>query len=156
MERVISAYFDAYDPERRLVGEDLALDRRYLAELVFKDAALLQMLNQIVHPEVKRYIMAEIEQKKQMEYAYFFLEAALLIEDGYESICDELWYIYVPEELRIERLMASRGYSREKCIGIMRNQKDDTFYRQHCQYTIQNSGELVFVKKQIKELLKQV
>lgn len=39
------------------------------------------------------------------------LEAALLIEEHYDEICDELWYIYTTEENRRARLKASRGYS---------------------------------------------
>ncbi|MFQ8841892.1 MAG: dephospho-CoA kinase [Clostridium fessum] len=35
---------------------------------------------------------------------------------------DEIWYVYTSVENRIKRLMASRGYSEEKCRGIMANQ----------------------------------
>ena len=49
----------------------------------------------------------------------FVIEAALLIEDHYERICDELWYVRTGEEIRRKRLMASRGYTAEKAGEII-------------------------------------
>ena len=42
------------------------------------------------------------------------VEAALLLEDHYDAFCDKVWYIHTDQEIRIERLMSSRGYTREK------------------------------------------
>ena len=50
------------------------------------------------------------------------MEAALLIEEKYDEICDELWYIYADEEVRKERLIEGRGYSEKKVREIMANQ----------------------------------
>ena len=47
------------------------------------------------------------------------LEAALLIEEHYDEICDELWYIYTTEENRRARLKASRGYSDAHVNGCL-------------------------------------
>lgn len=41
------------------------------------------------------------------------VEAALLLEDHYDAFCDKVWYIHTDQEIRIERLMSSRGYTRE-------------------------------------------
>ena len=69
------------------------------------------------------------------------LEAALLIEEGYDQILDELWYVYAPEQLRLKRLEESRGYSMEKSLSIMRGQKSDIEFRKHCRRIIDNGGE---------------
>ena len=61
----------------------------------------------------------ELEQKKG-EIDFLFLEAALLIEEGYGKICDELWYIYVKDSVRRARLKQSRGYSDEKIVKVER------------------------------------
>ena len=56
------------------------------------------------------------------------MEAALLIEEKYDEICDELWYIYADEEVRKERLIEGRGYSEKKVREIMANQlSEDEF-----------------------------
>lgn len=148
--RIVEAFSDA------ILDETGEIDRAKLSTMVFHKAERLEQLNNIVHPEVKDYIQAEIRHHRQMgNTAYFVIEAALLIEDGYTSICDELWYIYASEELRITRLMESRGYSREKCEAVMHNQSTDAFYRKHCDYCIENGNDLDNTKKQIDELLKK-
>lgn len=82
----------------------------------------LRMMNGIVHPAVKEYIKKAIKREEENETNIFIVEAALLIEDKYDEICDELWYIYADEETRMERLKQNRGYSEEKCRSIFRNQ----------------------------------
>ncbi len=52
---------------------------------------------------------------------YFFFEAALLLEDHYEEVCDELWYIYASEDERRMRLKRDRGYTDEKIDRIFAN-----------------------------------
>jgi dephospho-CoA kinase len=68
------------------------------------------------------------------------LEAALLIEEHYDAILDELWYIYTNEANRRARLAASRGYSDEKIDGIFRSQLKEEEYRAHCSVVIDNNG----------------
>lgn len=131
------------------------IDRNRLSALVFQQPARLEQLNRIVHPAVKSYILDQISICRSAETVeYFVIEAALLIEDGYTAICDEIWYIYAPDTIRIERLMQSRGYSREKCEQIMRNQASDSFYRSHSTRIIENQRSVSDIKKQIQELLK--
>ena len=56
------------------------------------------------------------------------MEAALY-DDEHNAMFDEIWYVYTSVENRIKRLMASRGYSEEKCRGIMANQASEDDYR---------------------------
>jgi dephospho-CoA kinase len=77
------------------------------------------------------------------------VEAALLIENGYDKIVDELWYVYASEESRRLRLKASRGYSDEKIDDILGKQLDDATFREHCSFVIDNSGELSKASEQI-------
>lgn len=151
--RIIDTFKDSAMQES-LMSEDQTINRSVLAGLVFSDEEKLKQLNAIVHPEVKQYILSEIEEKKAEDIPLFVIEAALLIEDGYEAICDELWYIYAPEEVRIKRLMAKRGYTIDKCRSVIENQAPETFYRRHCKYVIDNTDDIENIKKLVKELLK--
>ena len=69
-------------------------------------------------------------------------EVALLIEEGYGEICDELWYIYASEEVRRKRLKSSRGYSDEKIDSIFASQLKEAEYRRHCKEVIDNDGDI--------------
>lgn len=138
-----------------VLREDGSIDKGKMAAAIFSDERLLRQVNEIIHPAVKAYILAEIEKERAAGTKdAFFLEAALLIEDGYEQILDELWYIYADEGVRRERLKASRGYSEEKIEQIFSSQLSEQEFRKHCKVVIDNSRSLSDTYMQIEESLK--
>ena len=123
---------------------DGSLDRALLADTVFADKEMLVKLNAIIHPAVKKRITAQLAYERQKkEVPFCVIEAALLLEDGYDQICDEIWYVYTKPDIRMKRLAVSRGYSDEKTQQIMSNQPDDGIYRKNCKFVIDNSGDIV-------------
>ena len=141
-----------------ILGADGEIDPAAMAAVIFEDGneELLKDVNRIVHPAVKKRILKMIrEAKRKGIYDHFFIEAALLIEDGYEKIVDELWYIYADEEVRRQRLKDSRGYSDDKIRDIMDSQSTDEVFRQHCSVVIDNSGSIGDTKKQLEAVIKQ-
>ena len=100
---------------------------------------------------MKDYIRRAIENEKKQGTSYVFIEAALLIEDHYDEICDELWYIYADERVRRDRLRRDRNYSDEKIDGIMENQLSEEEFSEHCDFEVDNSGEFEDTKKQIDQ-----
>lgn len=130
------------------------LNRKRLAEIIFADDEKRERLNEIVHPAVKEYILKEVEKERRSgSMDYVILEAALLIEDGYDQICDELWYVYVTEENRRQRLIENRGYSDEKIDQMFAAQLSEGEYRRHCRVIIDNNGPIVQVYLQLAQLL---
>ena len=141
--------FGRYDIWR----EDGSINRPKLAEILFSDEKKRQILNGIVHPAVKEYILGEVEKERQKGYyEYVILEAALLIEDHYDAVCDELWYVYASEKTRKKRLMADRGYSEQKVEQIFAAQLSEECYRANCQVVIDNDRDEAYVLEQIKQL----
>ena len=139
---------------QEILTEDGRIDKNKMAAKIFGDRDLLLQVNGIVHPAVKTYITEAIsEAKLKGKPEYIFIEAALLIEDGYVKIVDEMWYIHADEAVRRNRLRQSRGYSDEKIDRIMQGQlPEEEFYR-HCPVVIENSGTLEDVYRQIDEKL---
>ena len=134
-----------------ILCEDGSIDKGKMAARIFASEELLEKVNQIVHPAVKEMILNEIrETKKEGKADFFFLEAALLIEGGYLNIVDEMWYIYAREEVRRNRLKASRNYSDEKIDAIMKAQLTEEGFRQNCTVTIDNSDGLEKAYRQIE------
>ena len=85
----------------RVQRKDGSIDRAKVAAVVFADKGKLEALNKIVHPAVKKEILSRITQSREQGYSYFFLEVALLFEDHYDAICDDLWYIYADESVQL-------------------------------------------------------
>ncbi len=124
-----------------ILAEDGSIDRKKEAELIYRDEELRKKVNAVIHPAVTERILKIIEEERRLNRVeYLFIEAALLIENGYDKICDELWYIYASEETRRSRLKASRGYSDEKISGIFASQLPEEEYRRACSFAIDNNG----------------
>lgn len=138
-----------------VLNEDGTIDKAKMAQEIFADAALLEQVNAIIHPAVKRYILSEIGTQQALgEQDFLFIEAALLIEDGYLNIVDEMWYIYAREDVRRARLKSSRGYTDEKIDAIMSSQLAEEEFRSACSVVIDNSGSLTDSFKQIDKILR--
>ena len=109
-----------------------------------------------MHPVVKEYILAQIEEQKRMGLLDFVvIEAALLIEDNYDEICDELWYVRTSEEIRKKRLMRSRGYTQEQVEQMFASQLSDEEYRKNCQVIIENNGTREETFYQVAQAIKE-
>lgn len=152
--RLMSKECEAYDAVvaefgRGILSEETGeIDRRKLGGIVFNDNGKLQKLNDIVHPIVKKKILSMIDDASKgillndrgEKINLFIIEAAVLIEDGYSKICDAICYIHTDTEVRIKRLGASRGLSREKSLSVINSQSSDEFYRENSDYIIDNSS----------------
>ncbi len=134
-----------------VLGEDLELIRSEIAKIVYTNPDKLQALDQIIHPQVRSFIERSIKDAKQEEIAVFVLEAALLLEEHYDEICDEVWFIFADEEIRIRRLAAGRGYSEEKAKAIIANQLSEETFRSRCDAVIDNSSDFVKTIEQIED-----
>ncbi len=115
------------------------IDREHLARQVYCDPDQLRRLNGIVHPLVLSEIRNRISERDRSRL--FVLETALLFETGCDRLCDEVWGVVTEDEIRIRRLMDSRGYTREKAESIMRNQHSNAALRTLCQRVLVNDGE---------------
>ena len=152
---------DCYYALVELLSEDeLAangeIDKAKMALKIFEDESLRERVNAIVHPAVKRYILSQIEEERTLgNVDFFFIEAALLIEDGYDLICDELWYVYADEAVRRERLRRSRGYTDAKIDKIIEAQSSDAVFRKYCSEVIENNGDLSETRRQVIRALSE-
>ncbi len=136
--------------------EDGHFDRIKLAAVIFSDEVKREQLNAIVHPAVKEYVKQQLlEERTQGQLQLLVLEAALLIEEHYDEICDELWYINTSRENRRVRLKESRGYSDAKVDQIFASQLSEEEYERHCKVVIDNNGLPEQTFAQIDEALRR-
>lgn len=136
-----------------ILDEDGTIRREILAEIVFRDEDAMEDLNGIVHPEVLEHIRDYISRKNQKQ-GVILLESAILFESHLDEFCDEIWYVFVPEEIRRKRLLDNRGYSEEKSRSIMRKQRDSQYFRCHCHKEIPNDGTKESVLETLRSLAK--
>lgn len=135
-----------------ILDRDGSLDRKAFARRIFTDEKALDMVNQVIHPMTWKKILEMLEQEPCPVTA---VEAALFNEES-RSLCRHLVFIDTSEENRILRLMEGRGYSREKCLDIMKNQPDRAYFLQLSDYVIDNNGSLEAVRSQVRRMMEEV
>lgn len=139
-----------------ILAPDKSIDKQKMARIIFADKDLLYKVNNIVHPAVKAFIVKTIEDKRiEGRLDFLFIEAALLIEDGYDAIVDDLWYIHSDVDVRRDRLKSTRAYSDEKIDEIIQKQLSEEEFRKHCKVIIDNSGSFIAACKQIDEKMEE-
>lgn len=137
-----------------ILSEDGTINRSKLAAIIFEDKEKRLKINELTHPRVLEEVLAEIARVKEQNLApYVVVETALMIEAGYDFICDEVWYVHAPEDMRRERLKSERNYSDEKIDIIFSNQSKEDDFRARFPKTIENIGDISFVEAQIDKLL---
>ena len=139
-------------------GEDILnekgeLDRPKLAGIVFSDEKELDALNGIVHPAVKEEILRKLRGEERKSTNLVLIESAILNKVDYQSFCDEVWYIYVEESIRKQRLIYARGYSSQKVDEIMAAQMSKKEYLQNSDRVIDNSSSFEETKDQLDEII---
>lgn len=139
-----------------ILNEKDELDRGKLSDIVFNDPAELEVLNEIVHPAVWEEVNRLVEHEKRKNTNLFFLESAVLIETKYMDICDELWYIYVEESARRNRLYYSRGYDNKKINEIAAAQLPKEEFLKNCDRVIDNSGVFEETMQQLDKIVREL
>lgn len=134
-----------------ILDESGELDRQKLATIVFSDPKKTEQINAIIHPAV----IARIHEKEEIlrtegSADFFFIEAALLIECGFNDYVDEMWYIYADSSIRRKRLKEARGYTDEKIDRIMALQLSEEEFRANSDFVVDNSGSLEDTYEQIR------
>ena len=150
---------ECYEPVIELFGEwvvkeDGSLNRSMIGDIVFDSPAMLKKLDDIIHPAVKKYILREIEKSKKEDTKFFFIEAAILLEEKYDEICDEVWYIYCEKEVRMERLRRDRGYSDEQIRQRMENQLSEEEFQARCDFQLYNDEDVAHTYLQIERRMR--
>ena len=134
-----------------LVNADGSLNRSKLYERAFLGDRV-EDLNACVHPKVRIYVEERIASLRASEFeGLVLIEAALLIEAGYKDICDELWYVHAPVEMRRARLKANRGYSDERVDSVMAEQASEELFFSQSDFVVYNDSSQEECEKHIVE-----
>lgn len=99
---------------RDIVADDGTIDRRALSAKVFAEGSSLKRLTDIVWPAIRDLAQTEIENVRRCEPdRTIVLEAAVLLEAGWQDFVDEVWVAVVDVETAIRRTMKRDGLDRE-------------------------------------------
>jgi len=137
-----------------ILDMDGGIDKKALAQAVFKDPEALQFLESVIHPLVGEKVQAFLEDRSQ-ESPFRAVLVPLLFEAVTEDRYDEIWAVTVTPEIKLmERLMARGGISEEEIQKRMARQLTQSEKARRADRLIDNSGTPKETCRQVAEALK--
>jgi len=112
----------------------------YVASRVFQDKTLLEGLNRIVHPAVRRDAELWATQQILQTHRPVFLESAILFESGFDSLCERIVVVTAPEDIRVSRVVNRDQTNIDKVRARIRAQMNDTERSRRADLTVVNDG----------------
>ncbi|GAA1444217.1 dephospho-CoA kinase [Nocardiopsis tropica] len=128
------------------------LDRPRLGELVFADADRLAALNAIVHPLVARRSAELMEEAVAAGVEVVVYDVPLLVENGLGPLYDVVVVVDAPDEVRVERVVRSRGVPREQVWARIRAQADRDARLAAADLVVDNSGTPQELRERVARL----
>jgi dephospho-CoA kinase len=118
---------------------DGSLDRRRLASLAFADSESTAALNAITHRHILAYCRRWLDMLRVDGAPAAIIDAPQLYESGFDAECDAVIAVVADCELRISRILARDGITREQAEQRLSRQHDDGFFRAHADFIIENN-----------------
>lgn len=126
-----------------------ALNRAYIANIVFNNKNKLAILNAIVHPVVNEHLQSFIKNNINKEYILY--ENAILFENGSNSFCDKIITVTAPENTRIQRVVKRDNSTIDAVKNRIKNQWPQSKKSLQSHYIIENVT-LTKTKEQVSKI----
>ena len=137
----------------RFLDDGGAINRRRLREEMFRNAALKELLESILHPLVFKKIKETAEQTPQ---AAVIAEVPLLFESGRHQLFDIVISVFSPQELVLERVVERDAVSPEAVLGVIAAQMPPEEKSRRADYVIENGFDLQETEKQLAALAEKL
>ncbi len=128
------------------------IDRKRLGAIVFQDPQARVILNNIMHPRIFRTVAERVEEFRRQNVDVVVVEAALLIEAGWDSLTDEVWMTHSPEKVVVERLRHRNGLSEDAIRNRIRSQMSFEERSQYAHVVVDNSGDMEELGARVRNL----
>lgn len=110
-----------------------------------------RFLERLTHPRIGRRVEAAIDQAQAAGAPTVVIDAALLLETGWDAWCNAVIFVHAPDERRREWAM-NRGWSEAEWQAREAAQMPLEEKRSRCQYEIDNSGSLEELQRQTRQI----
>ena len=148
------AYYDALDYfGNNIITDDGEIDRRALAEIIFKDSNARKALDNITHPRIISQTQSRIDcfrSNPPEPNAVLAVEIPLLIECGLEDMVDEVLVVAAEQETQLNRLTNRSGLSDEEAIRRIESQMPIEQKISKADRVIWNDGSLQSLESSVK------
>ena len=146
-------YPELKEKVKNLFGDDVLdkngnINKKKLAEIIFKDEVKLQSLNQLIHPLVKWDFTNWVE--THQGFPYLIKEAAILFESGANLKCNKIITVTSPSELKFERIKIRDKKSTLEIENIVKSQMSDEEKVSKSDFVIYNDEKQLVIPQVLK------
>ncbi|MEH7176462.1 dephospho-CoA kinase [Neobacillus vireti] len=140
-------------------GQDILLasgeiDRVKLGSIIFHNAEKRQLLNNIVHPEVRKRMSDKVEAAKGSGEQVIVLDIPLLFESKLTYMVEKTILVYVDRSVQLQRLMERNDLTLEDAEARVKSQMPLAEKVALADAIIDNNGAVAESREQLVEILR--
>ena len=133
------------------------IDRPKLAKVVFADPSKRGQLEAVVHPRMTVRMQEAVQRAlDDPKTPMVVLDAAILLEKGWDGACDRILYVDAPFEVRRKRLHENRGWSEEELVSRERAQWPIEKKKARADFVIDNGQSLEQCRSQVDRIFSEL
>lgn len=134
--------------------ENNKINRQKLGELVFGNSSNLNVLNSIIHPEIRKKILEKIDKNNDKEL--IFIDVALLFEAKFDDLVDKIIVVYVDKNTQLTRLMKRNSISKKEALSRIVSQMSPIEKAKLGDYTVNNNLDVINTYEQVDKVLSEL
>lgn len=134
--------------------DDNKINRQKLGELVFGNSSNLNVLNSIIHPEIRKKFLQKIDKNNDKEF--IFIDVALLFEAKFDDLVDKIIVVYVDKNTQLTRLMKRNSISEKEALSRIVSQMSPIEKAKLGDYTVNNNLDVINTYEQVDKVLSEL
>ena len=134
----------------KILKEFQTLNRSEIGKIVFSDNKKRKILDDIFHPELKKYLLDLFKK----DYEIIFISGALLYEAGFDCLFDKIIFIDSPFEIRLKRLIKRNNLDENEALKRLNAQ--NVSFKPKANFIVENDSNIDELEKKINKILERL
>jgi dephospho-CoA kinase len=139
-----------------ILNSDKTLNRKKLADIVFKNPEARKKLESFTHPRIGQEILKGLQKATSENRKLAVIDAALLVESSSAAWIKPLILVTADEEVRVQRVCSRDNFCAEEVRERIRNQASDAERKKQADYVIENNGDEKALRAKALELYQKL
>jgi len=136
-----------------ILQEDQTLDRKKLGAIVFEDETKRKALNEIVHPAIRKEMLAQRDAYIKQKEPCVVLDIPLLYESKLTHFVEKVIVVYTDREVQLERILKRDHITKEEALQRINAQIDVKEKAKWADAVIDNNGTIEESERQLLDIL---
>jgi dephospho-CoA kinase len=137
---------------RQVMDDNEEVDRRLLGRVVFADSEALARLNRVMHPLIRAAVNGRLQQLEKQGQSVVVVQVPLLLEAGWQEMMDEVWVVWAPPEVVVQRLRQQRELTEAEVRQRIEAQTPNEWKIKQAHVAIENAGDLDELRLKVEAL----